>query len=360
MKKTLIYISLLFIVSACGKQKQNIDDPFSGLKNTLDSLTTAGITPGISMSVFTRDSIIMVHTSGYANLSDSVKVKETTNFEAASLSKPILAHIYLKHFKDEIPLDTSLLSFYDQSITNNTDYLEKVSPFHVLSHQSGLPNWRAMPDTKAKSLSEVFKKTDSLNFKFEPGSKFGYSGEGYIWLQGAIEKVSDKPFQQIASETIFAMAKANSSTFIYPKIDKNASIPYNEDNERVSKQIINVTLASASLHSNAVEYAKMFQHYITDESSLMDPVIEVDTLDNFQIKWAPGIGIMDNNQGAEYLFHWGDNGSFKSYLIYDKNNDLGFVYFTNSSNGLKIRNIIIDKVYNKKIPMWPEDYEQLK
>ncbi|MCX2742341.1 serine hydrolase [Mangrovivirga sp. M17] len=360
--KRLIYTFtfLIIIISSCAKDESNDNNSFVDLKNTLDSLTETGIIPGISMSVFTKDSILIVHTSGYADLTDSIEVDRTTKFEAASLSKPIVAHIYLKNFQNKLPLDTSLLSFYDQAVTNNTNYLEKVSPFLILSHQSGLPNWRAMPNTMAGSLSEVFNKTDSLNFRFEPGSEFGYSGEGYLWLQGAIEKVSSKPFQQIASETIFGTANTENSTFIYPEIDKNTSSPYDENNERVSKQIINITLASASLHSNAQEYARMFQQYLKDKSTILDPVVKVDTVNNFEIKWAPGIGIMSNNEDENYLFHWGDNGSFKSYVIYDANNDLGFVYFSNSSNGLKIRNIIVDKVYNKKIPMWPGDYEQLK
>ena len=47
---------------------------------------------------------------------------------------------------------------------------------HVLSHTIGLPNWRHEPGPLAPAS--------------EPGEAYGYSGEGFFYLQRVIERVS--------------------------------------------------------------------------------------------------------------------------------------------------------------------------
>ena len=60
--------------------------------------------------------------------------------------------------------------------------------------------------------------------------------------------------------------------------------------------------------------------------------------------WGLGWGIEDTAQG-ESLWHWGDNGVFKAWVVMRPGNKSGVVMFANSENGLAIaRTIVADAV----------------
>ena len=56
---------------------------------------------------------------------------------------------------------------------------KRVTARHVLSHRTGLENYREKPEVR---------------FLFTPGERFGYSGEGFVWLQRVMEHIAATPF----------------------------------------------------------------------------------------------------------------------------------------------------------------------
>ncbi|NMM49219.1 serine hydrolase domain-containing protein [Marinigracilibium pacificum] len=360
MKKVVLAIFLtinLILFSGCTHNDENTNTRFGELNSLLDSLTRNNIIPGISLSVFTRDSTLFLYNGGFANISDSIKVDENTLFEAASLSKQVFAHLYLSSFQNLIPIDSPLSNYQELKLTNYPEYASQITPLMLLSHQSGLPNWRGMPDTEVTDIKNLFNENDSLNFKFTPGTKFGYSGEGYIWLQEAMESIAGKNLETIARDSLFSRMGLNKTSFIY-KPENFTANPYNKEDKPGNKQIINTGIAPASLHSNAKEFTLLIQNYLKHESSIFEPLVRVDTLNNYTIGWAPGIGTISNTND-KWLFQWGDNGDFKAYLLYNLTQDLGVVYFVNSTKGLSVRNQIVKKIFKKPPPMFPNDYSQL-
>jgi len=51
--------------------------------------------------------------------------------------------------------------------------------------------------------------------------------------------------------------------------------------------------------------------------------------------WGLGWGIQKTEDG-ESLWHWGDNGAFKCFVVFYPKRKIGMVLFTNSENGLSI------------------------
>jgi tetratricopeptide (TPR) repeat protein len=51
--------------------------------------------------------------------------------------------------------------------------------------------------------------------------------------------------------------------------------------------------------------------------------------------WGLGVGIQQTAEG-ESLWHWGDNGAFKCYMLAYPKQKIGLVFFANSENGLAI------------------------
>lgn len=104
-----------------------------------------------------------------------VRATAETLFEAASLSKPVLAAAIHDLVRDgSIDLDEPVMKRVDFTTDTAT---RAITPRHLLSHSSGLPNWR----TEANS---------DLVSRFKPGSEFRYSGEGFALLARLVEAVT--------------------------------------------------------------------------------------------------------------------------------------------------------------------------
>jgi CubicO group peptidase (beta-lactamase class C family) len=58
--------------------------------------------------------------------------------------------------------------------------------------------------------------------------------------------------------------------------------------------------------------------------------------------WGLGWGIQQK-VGCNALWHWGDNGVFKAFVMAEPQSKSGVVMFTNSQNGLDIAKPIIDE-----------------
>jgi CubicO group peptidase (beta-lactamase class C family) len=65
--------------------------------------------------------------------------------------------------------------------------------------------------------------------------------------------------------------------------------------------------------------------------------------------WGLGWGIEQNASG-KYLWHWGDNGIFKAYVVADVNRRSAVVMFDNSDTGLSIASVIVQTVLGGEHP----------
>lgn len=104
-------------------------------------------------------------------------VSADTLFPAASLGKLAFAYAALQLVDEgKLDLDRPLKDY----LTDDAPAGERearITARHVLSHSSGLPNWRQRPDEPYTS-------------GFEPGTGFRYSGEGFYLLQRCVEKIT--------------------------------------------------------------------------------------------------------------------------------------------------------------------------
>jgi CubicO group peptidase (beta-lactamase class C family) len=100
-------------------------------------------------------------------------VNDTTVFEAASLSKPVVAWAALRLVdQDRLGLDVPLSTYLGTATDDGLDALGRtITARQVLSHTSGLPNWRPAQAAQVATA-------------FTPGNRFSYSGEGLCCWAG--------------------------------------------------------------------------------------------------------------------------------------------------------------------------------
>src|SRR5581483_1210990 len=129
-------------------------------------------------------------------------VDTATVFEAASLSKPLFTYgvMRLQH-EGLLDLDTPLTRYMPGHEFCADPRLDRVTARMVLCHMTGWPNWR--------------RQGRSLKFKKAPGRAFGYSGEGYVYLQQVVERISGQSLDAFMRQAVLRPLSMTRSSYVW-------------------------------------------------------------------------------------------------------------------------------------------------
>lgn len=154
-----------------------VDDELTTyLERLMPELMASLSVPGSSLVLIRDAQVAWRRAFGLANSRTGEPVDNDSVFEAGSMSKPVFAYVVLKLSETgTIDLDHPLVTYTNERVVAGDARSDRLTARHVLSHTSGLPNWRS-PSTP-------------MAFSFEPGERYGYSGEGYSYLQSIVSRL---------------------------------------------------------------------------------------------------------------------------------------------------------------------------
>jgi CubicO group peptidase (beta-lactamase class C family) len=346
---SLSSISLLKLLSDSVSAAETIT---GNLETQIPNLMRNNRIPGISLAII-RDGELFWHKSfGVKHKYRKTSVKNETIFAAASLTKPLFGYAVLKMAEQkEIDLDAPLTKYTDKPLINDSR-INQVTARRVLSHTTGFPNWSG---------------SKPVWFKNNPGTKFGYSGEGFLYLQSVVEKITQQPLEEYLQENILKPWGMNSSSLIWqPEYANIASYGHNRQGKPRAMSKPKTAGAAGSLRTTAGEYAQfaiaMMKPGTVDSNNLTEaslvqmltPQIKL----SYSLDWGLGWGLEKTNIG-NFFWHWGDLVTFKSFIVASKDLQSGIVILTNSQNGLKICEKIVGEAIGGKHPAfkyWMIDY----
>ncbi|MGB7841664.1 MAG: serine hydrolase domain-containing protein, partial [Salinimicrobium sp.] len=161
-----------------------------------------------SVLVANEGEVIFADGYGMANMEYDIPNAPDTKHRLGSITKQFTAALILQLVEQgKLELDQPISKYlpdYKGPAAN------KVTIHHLLTHSSGIPSYTSFPgffeETSRDPYSpEEFVKTfaDST-LQFTPGEKFSYNNSGYFLLGYIIEKVTDKPYEQVLQENILA------------------------------------------------------------------------------------------------------------------------------------------------------------
>ncbi|QDV39091.1 serine hydrolase [Tautonia plasticadhaerens] len=285
--------------------------------------------PGVSLAVI-KDSEIVYHNGmGVKDASTLEPVADDTVFEAASMTKPILAYLVLRLAdRGAIGLDTPLYTYLPYDDIAHDDRYKLITARMVLTHRTGFPNWR----------------TGELVLNFEPGTQYMYSGEGFVYLGKVVEHLTGKGLVDLCREEVFS-----------PLGIENASLVWDEDVARVSATGHNGTSPlpkdtprepnmAYSLHIDARNYARFLIALVAGEG--LSEAAHAELLRaQTEVPEEPGgwfglgVRIEETPSGTSYG-HGGRNVGFTSRSCFYKDQGIGYVFLVNNDEALKIDNVL--------------------
>lgn len=320
-------------------------DVISRLENEVPGLMKQRGVPGMSIALIRNGKTVWLHGFGVKDKKTQAPVQTDTVFEAASLSKPVFTYSVLKLVdQGKLDLDAPLISYLPKPYVPD-ERASKITARLVLSHRTGFPNWPG---------------DDGLPIYFTPGERFSYSGEGYIYLQRVVEQITGKPLNVYMDEVVFKpLGMVNSSYVWRPSFDSLTATGYDSKGEAGDKAKPKEAGAASSLNTTAKDYALFVDAVLNGKglsSSVLrqmeTPEIALDPTCRICVKqepkelsktlfWGLGWGIQ-REQKSVMLWHWGDNGDFKAFVMADPARKSGVVLFANGQDALNIAKPIID------------------
>jgi CubicO group peptidase (beta-lactamase class C family) len=208
--RTLLFV-LTLVVCAKGQpaksKLQEVDHIFAAFNTH---------TPGCAVGVSEHGTVALTAGYGMADLERGVPVSADTVFESGSVAKQFTAMaILLLAQQGKISLDDPLRKYLPEL----PDYGAPLTIRHVLSHVSGLREWRLIARFSGTpegtyvldnhDLLRMASRQRALNF--DPGTAYSYTNTGFNIATILIERVlgNGKTFQEFTREAIFEPLKMN-------------------------------------------------------------------------------------------------------------------------------------------------------
>ena len=302
--------------------------------------------PGVSIALLKERKVAWTKAWGVADAKTGAPATTATLFEVASMTKPVFAWAALKLVEEgRLDLDRPLAEVVELPPVPGQGELGRITPRMVLSHTSGLPNWRKGGE----------ERDGPLPLLFEPGSRFGYSGEAMYQLQRVVEKVTGEPLEEYAKEALFAPLGMERSSFTWtPALDAALATGHEEDGKPRARARYRHANAAYTLVTTAPDYARFLTGILDPEAfgpralsragvdGMLKHTVRADARDPIErpgrarggaVWWGLGWGI-NETPGGDVVYHSGANQTgFRCYSQLSPSRGTGIVVLTNGLGG---------------------------
>jgi len=300
---------------------------------------------GVSIAIIHNGAIRWAQGFGTLKLGGRPVTAETL-FQAASISKPVTAFAALRLAQSgKLDLNEDVNHYLKswKVPTNSFTEQHRVTLLELLTHTagttvSGFPGYGA--GTAIPTLRQILDGVPPANnppigIDIVPGTRFRYSGGGYVVAQQLLMDVTGQNFPQLMHETVLGPLGMTHSTFEQPiPIERmvNAAIPYRASGEQVEGGAhVYPEMAPAGFWTTAGDLAR-FAIAVQNALAGRTGAILSGELAALMVASRLGKrGVMFGVGGSltnPYFAHSGGNEGFESYLVAFESGD-GAVVMTN-------------------------------
>jgi CubicO group peptidase (beta-lactamase class C family) len=167
--------------------------------------------------------VVARYDTGFADRSANVRVDDQSIYHWGSITKTLTA-ISIMQLRDrgKLSLDDKIVRYVPELRTMHDPYgmMDSITLRMLLSHTAGFQNgtwpygndkpWEPFEPTTWNQLVAMMPYQELV---FKPGSRYGYSNPGFIYLARVIEQITGDPWEAYVQKNIFAPLELNRSYF---------------------------------------------------------------------------------------------------------------------------------------------------
>jgi serine-type D-Ala-D-Ala carboxypeptidase/endopeptidase len=365
MNKNILFALILTMLSTniFGQTIKRIDGSkikADDLNSKIENLMKTANVSGVAVSVFNENKPVFSKTYGFADVPNKVPFRQNSVMYGASFAKTVFAYIAMQFVQEKvIDLDKPLVEYLSKPLPDykingfrrgyhdlkNDDRYKKITARMCLTHTTGFPNWR------------WFEADKKLKFKFDPGTRYSYSGEGLYLLQFVIEQITGKGYETISQERVFKpFGMTNTSQIWQKRFDDNIVFGHNAKGEPYELMKWNEASAGGSMSVTLEDFTKFYTALINGKGlskksfrEMTDtqvriksrrqfgPLATVDGDDNdaIQLGYGLGVGVFKTPFGRAFFKEGHDDG-WGHYSISFPDKKIAVFIMTNNDNGESI------------------------
>jgi CubicO group peptidase (beta-lactamase class C family) len=297
--------------------------------------------PGLSLAVIDRGRLAWRRGFGVTDAASRAPVTADTIFTCCSMTKPVFAYFAMKLCETGVlDLDTPLSKYAPERYLLGDPRLELITARHCLSHTTGFQNWRE-EDGKPLSL------------RFQPGTRWSYSGEGYAYLASVITHLIKQPLEQYMQTRVLSPFGMSSSAYLWNEsIGNRMARPHDgagqplPNNKKPTHESVARYGAAGDLLTTPTDYARFLIEVIDPKKpddfrltrksrdEMLRPQVSVPN-EKIRSSWALGWSIVhDGNQNI--LNHSGDDTGWHTLGVASVATKSGLVAMTNGDAGTQV------------------------
>jgi len=317
---------------------------------TVNPLIQAAHVTGAGVALFHGGKIVYLKAYGMRDTEKGLPLTPDSVMTAASLTKSAFATVVMRLVqRGALDLDKPIEQYLGKPLGDFDSYADlkgdprtgKLTLRILLDHTTGFANFRGLEDDH------------KLHIHYDPGTHYGYSGEGIVLAQFVVEKVTGESATQLMQEELYGPLKMTRSSMVWePRFESDFANGYDEYGRSLGPERRKSPNAAGSMQTTPRDYALFLSALMRREvlnartlDTMLSPQIRIHSAHQFpslntettaaydpiDLSYGIGWGIYKSPYGPAFFKEGHDEG-WRNLALCLRNGD-GLLAMTNSSNG---------------------------
>jgi len=193
-------------------------------------------TPGLSIAIVTRDSVVWAAGLGFADVASRRPATSETLFRIGSTSKTFTAlMILLLEQEGRLRLDDPIRPYIPEiAFTNAWEPTDPIRIVNVLEHTTGWDDWSMRVFGTSDSTPLTLRQGLDLDpggrtSRWRPGTRVSYTNWGPPVAAYIVEQITQQSFEQLVHDRLFVPIGMTTATYQRPSADVPTVTLYHRD-----------------------------------------------------------------------------------------------------------------------------------
>ncbi|WP_245782052.1 serine hydrolase domain-containing protein [Granulicella pectinivorans] len=326
---------------------------------------------GAEIAVLNGGKVVWTEEFGMRDVGAKLPMGPETVMWGASITKGLFSS-YVMTLVDAgfIELDKPVWTYLGKPLPQFDKYKDlagdvrwrRITARHLLSHTSGLANFAALePDGK-------------MRLHWEPGTRYGYSGEGMNLLQMVVEKRMGKPLDELMRERIFAPQGMTRTSMVWQEsFQGNYALGYDPTGVNLGHSKRMNPRAAGSMDTTVGDLGRFVEGLLAGrvmtakaQAEMLRPQISITSLHQFPtlanekgdegsrvgLSYGLGWGLLSATKYGPAFFKEGHGEGAQNYMICFREKGDCMIVLTNSENGEMAFRTLFEKILGDTVTPW--------